>query len=218
MLSKNIAALQERVKSHYLADEIIKGTYWENGKGCAVGCSLHSGKHKDGEAQFGVPDPIWRLLDNIFESLPNKEAKELPLRFSLALRDGADYSGVTGKFLFWLVDEELRPWHGDATVGAAVLGVRDALATGVGLLEAAHATYNAAADADAATATAAAYAARATYATTATAAAATYACAATYTDTAAARKRQAEKLLALIEEGSDGALRQPVAGGKTVWI
>lgn len=29
-----------RVKAHYKADEIIKGTYWENGKGCAVGCTI----------------------------------------------------------------------------------------------------------------------------------------------------------------------------------
>jgi hypothetical protein len=29
-----------RVEAHRKADEIIKGKYWENGKGCAVGCTL----------------------------------------------------------------------------------------------------------------------------------------------------------------------------------
>ncbi len=30
-----------RVKAHEKADEIIKGTYWQGGKGCAVGCTIH---------------------------------------------------------------------------------------------------------------------------------------------------------------------------------
>lgn len=31
-----------RVKAHYEADEIISGKYWENGKGCAVGCTVEA--------------------------------------------------------------------------------------------------------------------------------------------------------------------------------
>lgn len=34
-----------RVRAHQKADEIIKGQYWEDGKGCAVGCTLHSSNH-----------------------------------------------------------------------------------------------------------------------------------------------------------------------------
>lgn len=30
-----------RVKAHIKAGEVIKGKYWENGKGCAVGCTIH---------------------------------------------------------------------------------------------------------------------------------------------------------------------------------
>lgn len=32
----------KRLKLHYKMDEIVKGKYWENGKGCAVGCTIHS--------------------------------------------------------------------------------------------------------------------------------------------------------------------------------
>jgi hypothetical protein len=218
MLSKNIAQLRRRIKGHYDADEIVKGTYWENGKGCSIGCSLHSGNHKKGEIEFGVPEPIWWLVDSIFEGLPNAEAKEFPLQFSLALRDATDYSMVTGDFLFWLVDEELKPWHGDATVGGAILGVRDALVSGEGLREAAKAAAAAAIRAEiraACAARAAADAARAarypdpSYASSAVIHAARSAKAYTaghdakasaYAARAAARKRQAEKLLALITE------------------
>jgi hypothetical protein len=34
-----------RVRGHRLADQIVKGKYWENGKGCAVGCTVHSASH-----------------------------------------------------------------------------------------------------------------------------------------------------------------------------
>lgn len=32
--------LLAQLQAHYEADEIIKGIYWENGKGCAVGCTV----------------------------------------------------------------------------------------------------------------------------------------------------------------------------------
>jgi len=34
-----------RVKQHQAADEIVKGQYWEEGKSCAVGCTVHSNSH-----------------------------------------------------------------------------------------------------------------------------------------------------------------------------
>lgn len=34
-----------RVRMHQAADEIVQGTTWENGKGCAVGCTLHQYSH-----------------------------------------------------------------------------------------------------------------------------------------------------------------------------
>ena len=36
----------EETKKHMEADRYIKGAYWEDGKGCAIGCSLHSAKTK----------------------------------------------------------------------------------------------------------------------------------------------------------------------------
>ena len=31
----------KQLRDHAAADEIVKGQYWEGGKGCAVGCTIH---------------------------------------------------------------------------------------------------------------------------------------------------------------------------------
>ena len=36
-----------RVKAQEKADEIVKGRYWENGKGWAVGSTIHGNRHKN---------------------------------------------------------------------------------------------------------------------------------------------------------------------------
>ena len=44
-----------RVKAHQLADNLIKGQGWENGKGCAVGCTLEAYDHSRYEVELGIP-------------------------------------------------------------------------------------------------------------------------------------------------------------------
>ena len=87
-----------RVKAHELADEIIKGKYWENGKGCAVGCTIEGNEHSRYETELGIPRQIARLEDRIFEGRPNKEAMKFPLKFLQAIKVGADLSIVIPKF------------------------------------------------------------------------------------------------------------------------
>lgn len=106
-----IAGLQ----AHYEADEIIKGTYWQNGKGCAVGCILHDlnpGKSPEMYARFeielGIPQIVARLIDKIFEGLPNEEAKEFPLKYMSAIPVGTDLSLVWPHLAIFLLDEAER--------------------------------------------------------------------------------------------------------------
>ena len=83
-----------RVLAHQAADEIIKGKYWQGGKGCAVGCTIHSDDHYGYEHEIGVPAWLAFLQDKIFEGLPNAESKKFPADFS--------NSEVTcGKYLFF---------------------------------------------------------------------------------------------------------------------
>jgi hypothetical protein len=103
-----------RVKKHYKLDEIVQGKYWDNGKGCAVGCTIenddvsktNSGWHQRYEEALGIPRQIALLEDKIFEGLSNAEAKEFPLRFLKAVNVGADLSMVIPKFFVWLLGDE----------------------------------------------------------------------------------------------------------------
>jgi hypothetical protein len=120
-----------RVRRHRKADEIIHGVYWENGKGCAVGCTIHSANHYAYETELGIPTVLARLEDGIFESLPNGESKLWPEQFLSAIAPGADLSLVWPRFAVWLLlDEE---WGAirhakKASTKAAIQAVGDAYA------------------------------------------------------------------------------------------
>ena len=96
-----------RLRAHYKADEIVQGTAWERGKGCAVGCTLHRYEHKAYETELGIPVAIAHLEDRLFESLPLSEAKEFPISFLDSIQVGADLSGVVPRFLHWLIIDDV---------------------------------------------------------------------------------------------------------------
>jgi hypothetical protein len=95
-----------RVRAHRKADELVKGQYWQDGKGCAVGCTIHSGNHKAYETELGIPVVLAKLEDGIFEALDNGHAQEWPERFLSAIRPGADLSKVWPRFAVWLMTGE----------------------------------------------------------------------------------------------------------------
>lgn len=94
-----------RVQAHAAADEIIKGSYWENGKGCAVGCTIEGSDHSRYESELGIPKELAYLEDVIFEELPNKEAMKFPLRFLNAVKVGSNLSLVVAKFVVWQFED-----------------------------------------------------------------------------------------------------------------
>jgi hypothetical protein len=96
----------ERVRKHQELDEIIQGKYWEDGKGCAVGCTIQGSDHMRYEVELGIPQDIAYLEDVIFEGLSNAAAKEFPLRFLQAIKTGADLSIVIAKFMVWQFEDD----------------------------------------------------------------------------------------------------------------
>ena len=98
-----------RVRAHRAADEIIHGDYWRNGKGCAVGCTLHSANHASYETELGIPQTLERLEDNIFEALPAPDDTLWPEQFLDAIPVGADLSMVWPQFAVALLGD---PDHG----------------------------------------------------------------------------------------------------------
>lgn len=128
---RNIALMQ----AHSKADELVKGRYWEGGKGCAVGCILHdyghsgTSDHMAFESLFGVPVALARLQDTIFEHLPNAESQKWPVRFWEAIQPGADLSLVQWQFLAFAVRDALeRP---------SAASVREACQPALNIVEAA---------------------------------------------------------------------------------
>jgi hypothetical protein len=163
--------VRAQVDAHTAADEIVQGRYWENGKGCFIGCLAHSSDTDKVEALTGFPLMLTRIAEGIFEGLDNAAAKGFPQSVIAAPPVGADLSLVPWQFLHWCVTDALR--HADnatRTACAPALQVLADKAQGVPV------TTDAADAADAAAC--AAYAADA-------------AC-------AVARKRQADKLIEML--------------------
>jgi hypothetical protein len=100
-------AIVARLTEDAKLDRIVHGQYWENGKGCAVGCTIRGSDHSKYETELGIPQSIARLEDSIFEGLSNGAAQKFPIDFVKAIQPGADLSKVTAKFLVWcLMDKK----------------------------------------------------------------------------------------------------------------
>ena len=127
------AKLLADLQAHADADRLVKGQYWQNGRGCAVSCTLQSvgaagdaDNHSEYETRLGIPQMLAQLEDRIFEGLPNADAMRWPMRFSAAINPGADLSLVGWKFLHWLLTQGL-PRVKDSAVKAAIAQCADVL-------------------------------------------------------------------------------------------
>jgi hypothetical protein len=209
-----------RVRDHQKADEIIKGKYWEKGKGCAVGCTIHGSDHSAYERELGIPTWLAKLEDRIFEGLPIARAKEWPAEFLSAITPGTDLEQIKIPFLIFIVesarenfDHKKYPKQLKAIDGVLVELRKDvidfdALKVARAAAYAAYAYAAAAAAAAAAYAAAAAAYAAAAYDAAADADAAYAAAAAAYADAAAREQaylKFADKLLELLSAARGGS-------------
>jgi hypothetical protein len=214
MLTKNTDLLKSEIAHHIAADAVVQGDYWRGaknavgGRGCFIGCLAHSEDARILGEKYGLPLMLVKVCENIFEGLPEDDAKDFFAQIGDAVGcDGKDLTRVVWAFL----GSELRNIPGaDCTAISDVIAGMDLLAAGekwpdaYAAYAAAYAAYAAiAADAAAraayAAADAAAYAAIAAGAAHAAHAAYIAACAAAYD---AARQRQKDTILKLIREAS----------------
>jgi hypothetical protein len=123
------SAILEQLEAHRAAGELVHGVWWENGKGCAVGCTVHSSDHGEYERRFGIPQMLARLEDTIFEDLSNGDAQTWPERFMGSIEPGMDLSRVGWGFLYWLLtDKEINPGIAHPLVRDAVQQCVDVVA------------------------------------------------------------------------------------------
>lgn len=78
----------DRVIAHQKADNLIRGTGWEDGKGCAVGCTLENYDHKAYEDELGLPEWLARLEDTLFEGMSEEKSRTWPEVFLKAIPEG----------------------------------------------------------------------------------------------------------------------------------
>jgi hypothetical protein len=83
-----------RVEAHRIADQLIQGIGWFNGKGCAVGCTFDNYDHARGPIEIGVPEWLMYLEDVIFEGLPQEKAMFWPTQFLSSIPVGANLEPV----------------------------------------------------------------------------------------------------------------------------
>ena len=102
-------------------DRLAQGWfYWQEGRGCAVGCTLHEyapdqeENHDLYEELFGIPRELAYLEDAIFEGMDVESGRAWPERFIGSIPEGADLECVADEFAFWLLggeDSPMAPWR-----------------------------------------------------------------------------------------------------------
>lgn len=75
ILTRNHADLTLEVAKHIEADALIRGHYWKDGSGCFIGCLTHSSDPAPAYERFGLPVPLLRIAESIFESLPGEDGR-----------------------------------------------------------------------------------------------------------------------------------------------
>ena len=97
-----------RMRAHMDADELIRGTGFEGGKGCAVGCTLDRYDHSGFEEELGIPEWAARLLDALHENTSDDVWPTLSMRFLEAIEPGVDLSPVKSKINIFILDRNIE--------------------------------------------------------------------------------------------------------------
>jgi len=106
------------MKGHAKSDRLLRGRYWENGKGCAVGCGIESinhlkglkldhEEHSDFEEHLGWPEWFTRLEDTLFENVTPERSKTWPVEIAEAVNEGADLEKTKVPIIVMLLEHTL---------------------------------------------------------------------------------------------------------------
>ena len=102
MLTKNMAEFAATIKAHAAADLIEQGKYYDEktGRGCFIGCLAHGNDIGLIASKYGLPQPLTRLLEHVFERLDADNARAFFAAIPDAIgSDGRDLSRVHWAFL-----------------------------------------------------------------------------------------------------------------------
>lgn len=92
MLTKNIDIMKAEIAAHIAADQVSQGYYWEDEKGCFIGCLTRSSDATKVTERFGIPVPLVKICEHIFERSSQADSVTF-------FRDVGDAIGSDGKDL-----------------------------------------------------------------------------------------------------------------------
>jgi hypothetical protein len=106
------------MQAHIAADQLVKGQYWEDGKGCFIGCAVKTRVGDDGknhtwheifQERYNIDKRLAELFDALFEGVPNERAMRWPIEVYSAIRVSSDVSKVADEFQYWLLTGDKSP-------------------------------------------------------------------------------------------------------------
>ena len=88
------AEVMRRLHEDQELDRIAQAIYWEDGRGCHLGCLTrrNEGAHAATERMFAIPERIAYWLETVFEGLPTSDAPQWVIDSTDAIPVGADLS------------------------------------------------------------------------------------------------------------------------------
>ena len=102
-----------RVEGHMAADELVKGATGEEGKGCAVWCTLDAYQHSRYPVELGIPEWLARVEDTLFEGMTLAKSKTWPRDFLQACATGADLETAKAPFMVVVLRSTLANFDHD---------------------------------------------------------------------------------------------------------
>src|ERR1700679_2645748 len=142
-------AFVAELEHHKAQDSYVKGTYWEEGKGCAVGCAIESinkltkqsinhSSHIELERAGICPEWLATIQDSIFEELSMARAKEWPLEFARAINVGSDLNKVKLAIICYILEQNISTMQAqlEHVTGDAKYHTEQALAVNKQMLKA----------------------------------------------------------------------------------
>ena len=100
-------AVMDRLREHRRLDEIVQGVYFDDGRGCHIGCITHARNdtHSVAERLFGIEQRVGYWLEAVFEGLPKKDCAAWVLNGTESIPVGADLSRCHHQFGAWILGE-----------------------------------------------------------------------------------------------------------------
>ena len=123
------SAVMDRLREDRRLDRLAQGVYFEDGKGCHLGCltRCNENSHEATERMFNIPIRVAYWLEAVFEGLPKEQAEWWVIEGTGAIPVGADLSLAHHKLAYWLLGPDSPSANGNAhkTVAEEVKAVRD---------------------------------------------------------------------------------------------